>query len=490
MRIGKLLGDHGQEKLSQRKPVLGLMLSNGWSIQNLLHSGAMTELQNHFRLLAWAMIGDKRKLQDLSSRLGVLDVQWEEFHDFPESRAHRWVRLLQKALFFARYRIATEEIILCSSLGYRSRLQKVFSKLLQKIACTQLGSIGLQMTTRLRRCLGYRRFYAPDFEKHQPDLVMSCSPLDYREDPFILQAEKVGIPVVGMVASWDNLTSKGVIDTDFDRVLIWNSLMKEEVLRYYPSYSEDQVVPIGVPRFEVYKRRLPPQFEREPFLRGLGLDPARRTLLFANSPISFFPEQPQVIRHICAAMQDGSLPSDLQLLIRCHPRDLFEVYEQFNALDHVRVWYPPELQKNRLASAEGQRPASMYEWLPDADILWTLAAMLRHSAVSINVASTMTVDAALCDVPVVSVAYDGDVTKSYYDSVEAAYEYSHQQYIVGIGANTICRSREEFIAAIRSFLHDPSKLRAERRILAQAACQFYDGNAVERLVDSLVELGR
>jgi hypothetical protein len=278
-----------------------------------------------------------------------------------------------------------------------------------------------------------------------------------------------------MVASWDNLSGKGCMCQGFDRILVWNEPMREEVLRYYPGYREQQVVATGIPRFDVYRDPLPPHLDREPFFRSLGLDPARQLLLFANTATRLIPEQPQVIAHVAAAIADGTLARNTQLLVRCHPRDPVDLYMELARSSGVSVWHPQA------------HDGDLYRWLPDVDHLAVLAAMIKHSVATMNPCSTMTLDAVMCDRPVASIAYDGDAKKRFEDSIASAYHYNHLAPVLRSGAAPLCKSREELLGLLNRYIADPGMLRNERRRLAVEVCLADRGPAVELLNRAIVE---
>ena len=45
--------------------------------------------------------------------------------------------------------------------------------------------------------------------------------------------KRVGIPVVSLVHSWDNLTSKGLLSAIPDRLLVWNEVMASEAEAFH-----------------------------------------------------------------------------------------------------------------------------------------------------------------------------------------------------------------------------------------------------------------
>jgi CDP-glycerol glycerophosphotransferase (TagB/SpsB family) len=297
--------------------------------------------------------------------------------------------------------------------------------------------------------------YFPDLKKYGVQLVMTTDPIRRTDDLLFVAAKKLYIPITTLVLSWDNLTSKGRINDGYDCVMAWNELMKQEILSMYPSYTNDTVKVVGYPRFDIYKKPLPSGFEREPFLKSLGLDPANRVLLYANAPIRSFPVQPQIIDHVYQAMMNGQLPQDTQLLIRCHPHDDLAIYDIFRNCPRVAVWPGDDRAHDQ----------TLFNQMPQKDELLILAASMKHSALCINPGSSVMLDAAICDIPIVCIAYDGDCILPRESSYATCYEYSHQKPFHQIGATDICYSKEELIRSIQKALAHPEEKSAQRKII-------------------------
>lgn len=223
----------------------------------------------------------------------------------------------------------------------------------------------------------------------------------------------------------------------------------------YPYYGADRRRVVGYPRFDIYKRSFPIEFERQTFLSSLGLDPEKRIILLASANTRSFKNQVQVFRHICEAYRDARFPSDVQILIRCHPHDLGEEYAELRNFHGVAIW-PDSSRNERL---------KLYDQVPDKNELNILAATFRHSAVCVAAGSSVMFDAAICEIPIVCIAYDGDITLPYHDSVASAYEFSHQKPLHDLGATEICRSPESLINAINDALRNPGKRSVQRQAI-------------------------
>jgi hypothetical protein len=448
-------------KNARSKPRLAFQLANGWGIKGFLHSAILAALADDFELAAWVQPSAVEPWRDLMRRGQSPEVTLFPTPPGSERTAERLLRQAQSSLFFVRNRIETEAI---KNKGTRrKRWQRITRSIIAGPAQSPLGGVALKGLQSLRQITGARPDFRAHFDAFKPDMVILGHPVDIYEVRVAYEARQRGIPVVGSVLSWDNLTSKGMIPDWFSDVLVWNETMRDEVLRFYPAYRPEQIHIVGVPRFDVYQLPLPPQFQREPFLKSLGLDPKKRLLFHANSASLLFPEQPQIIRHLEEAIRSGELPN-CQLLVRRHPRDDFDLKDS----EHVKVW------RQKVQNAD------VINWFPDPEDSWILAAMLRHAEVNINPASTITLESAICDVPIINVAYDGDEVKPYEKSVRRFYDYSHQTPMLKYGATVLARSREELMAQVKEYLNKPELHRAQRSNLANSFCSVAAGSAVER----------
>src|SRR5262245_13274572 len=67
------------------------------------------------------------------------------------------------------------------------------------------------------------------FEKHRPSVVATASPgLIFSEIPVLRAARRLGVRKMAVDLSWDNLTNKFFPPRHVDRLVIWNSGMRDE----------------------------------------------------------------------------------------------------------------------------------------------------------------------------------------------------------------------------------------------------------------------
>lgn len=307
-----------------------------------------------------------------------------------------------------------------------------------------------------------------------PAVVVSTAPHHPNEAPPAIVARSRGIPTAAWVSSWDNLTSKPAYYTSYDRYLVWSARMAEELRRYYPESRDRGVSATGVPHFDWY-RDPSMRWSREELGRRVGLDARRPLLLYAAATPHLSPAEHLVIQRLAADLQSRPEPRP-QLLVRLHPGD---------AGGRLRDWTPPPGVALRVPGAAGL--GRLDRFCPDDDDNRELVSSIWHADVVINLASTVTLEACVCDRPVVNVAYDLHPGEPLRRAIERYYRFEHYRTVLEAAAVRVARSHEELHSQIDTYLADPSLDREGRARLARLWCGDVDGQAGERLGRALVE---
>ncbi|HXH88068.1 MAG TPA: hypothetical protein VNI55_05625 [Gaiellaceae bacterium] len=174
----------------------------------------------------------------------------------------------------------------------------------------------------------------------RPDIVLASPVVDFGSPQveFVKSAQRLRIPCAVCVASWDNLTNKGLLRVVPDRVLVWNEQQRQELAELH-AVPEERVVVTGGQKFDPWFD-LEPTTARQDFARAVGLDPERQYLLYVCSSRFIAPDEVPAIRRWIAAVRGG--PAELRelgILVRPHPQNA----EQWATADlsewqNVAVW--------------------------------------------------------------------------------------------------------------------------------------------------------
>ena len=170
-----------------------------------------------------------------------------------------------------------------------------------------------------------------------PDVVLATPVVNRASTQveFLKSARRLGIPAGTLVASWDNLTNKGLLKWAPERVFVWNEQQRREAVDLH-GMSADRVVATGAQLFDPWFERRPSR-ERDEFVRRVGVDPAQPYVLYtcSNPAMTDTPES-DFVREWALALH-AAHPS-LGIMIRPHPNDL----DHWREVDVPAVIWPRE----------------------------------------------------------------------------------------------------------------------------------------------------
>lgn len=300
--------------------------------------------------------------------------------------------------------------------------------------------------------------------------------------PPVLAARSLGVPTATFIFSWDNLTSKGRIAAPFDHYLVWSEHMRGELLRYYPEVTSEQIHIVGTPQFDAYANKdlLWPRAE---FFKRIGADPSRPLLCYSGGDAGTCPEDQEHVRVLMNLVRAGRIDNRPQVLVRPAPVDdgsrYKEVCRDFPELIYARPAWVHTV------------PGDWTRAIPLGDDVQFLANLTHHADLNINLASTMTLDFAIHDKPVVNIAFDvanpppfGKPLWEYY------YKFEHYRPVVELGAARFARSPEELVEHVNAYLKNPSLDSDNRRRLVELEVSTPLGRSGERIIETLEEIAR
>jgi hypothetical protein len=307
-----------------------------------------------------------------------------------------------------------------------------------------------------------------------PDLLWSTVSVHPAERPYAIAARELGIPVLSSVLSFDNLTSRGLIPVA-DYYTVWSARMRDRLVSLYPEIPSDRVQVTGTPQFDFHRR---PEFRwsRAETLAALGLPPDARYLLYAASHQQLAPDEPALVAALARRLADDPDSATHHLVVRLHP------------LDDGRRWEALRLAAGgtvRLVTA-WERPAAADGWtLSSPRDQARLVSTLAHADACLNVASTMSLDAALLDRPVIGLAL-AEVVDAPREILYAEYDCDHYRPLVASGGIDLAHDWGELRALVRRALRQPDVGRAARARMVAEECGPVDGASAARVADAIV----
>jgi hypothetical protein len=286
-----------------------------------------------------------------------------------------------------------------------------------------------------------------------------------RAVPYLNAARRLGLPAVGYVASWDHTVGKGIVSPHVASYVVQNDVMRDDLVRYH-GIPTGRIVVTGWPQSDVFHDRRP-RSRYEALVRGLGLDPGRRTVLVAGNTPTNAPYEGRFVERL-VDWSCGHAPGERpQLLFRPHPRD--------------GAW------RERFASALGVEDVAVQE--PSYTDLELLAALLGHVDCVVCNAGTILLDALANDRPAVCVVYDeGARAGERYAALNVTGK--HYEELVRSGAFVRADDFEAVASGIDRSLARPAELAPERSRVVREVLGEIDGHAADRVVDAIVRTVR
>jgi len=178
-----------------------------------------------------------------------------------------------------------------------------------------------------------------EIETQEPDVVLVTPLVDLGSDQveYLRSARRQRVRTGLCVHSWDNLTNKGRIRIQPDRIYLWNERQKREAVEMHGVPAEHVVV-TGAPVYDQWFGRRP-STTREKFCAKAGLPSDRPFLLYLCSSAFIAPQEAAFVQRWVQTLRAASVERvrEAAVLVRPHPVNR----QPWNATalgPHVSVW--------------------------------------------------------------------------------------------------------------------------------------------------------
>jgi hypothetical protein len=208
-------------------------------------------------------------------------------------------------------------------------------------------------------------------------------------------------------------------------------------------------------------------------------------VLYTTNTPSATTDEHIIVRNYWEALCRSPLKGKISLLVRLHPKQTREPYNNLMGLEDVAV---------TLAGAPVWNQAD--RWIPGEDDMRLLLNSMLHASVSVNIASTMTLESFALSLPTINVAMRSSedvLNPTLMWSFDMFHTSDHYKAIVENGAVDIAHNIDELVSlTIDGVEHGARRQKEMRRTLEQKAAHC-DGTSALRffdLVQDVIEPGR
>lgn len=311
------------------------------------------------------------------------------------------------------------------------------------------------------------------FDDWRPDLVFLPHLFGDDEVAILRAAKRRGIASIGFINSWDKLTSRSILRLLPNNLIVPNEITKKEAIDFH-DMPTSRIFVSGAPQFDIYKKLAPTT--RETFLRAVGLPIEARFILFCPMGKTFSDSDWQFMELLESFLKNKLLPDDLGVLVRFPPNDTVQLGDKAK-LERF-VFTAPGV---RFAKTRG------VDWDMSPVDLQSLFDSIYWSELVICPPSTVSIDAAILDKPIINLGFDFVSDKSY-RSILRFYGAAHYKNIVELGGIALAKNKEHLLELIKNYLDNSRQDSVGRARIVQSQVERLDGKAGERIADFVLDI--
>jgi hypothetical protein len=277
-----------------------------------------------------------------------------------------------------------------------------------------------------------------------PDVVLVSRLVDYDsiQVDYVRAAKYLGIPVGFAVASWDNLTNKGLIKVLPDFATVWNEGQKREAVDLH-GMPEERVWTTGAQIFDCWFDRQP-SVDRAGFCERFAFDSRRPLITYLCSSRQIADDEVGIVRRWLRAARNYQDPlvRDASVIVRPHPKHA----EQWSGID-LHAFGPVEIWPRT-----GELPVTEEQRNDFFDTLY-------HSAVIVGLNTSAQIEAAIIGRPIL-VFIDPEAPSAR----EGTLETLHFRYLSdpAHGVAMVAHTTEEHLAQLSEALRRPMTERGRK----------------------------
>lgn len=310
------------------------------------------------------------------------------------------------------------------------------------------------------------------FKKYNLEALFSTDIFDESDILFENEARTLGIPILGMVRSWDNCYSKGILRVAADYFLANNPTIQEELITIH-RISPEKIKVVGVPQYDYFINS--ERTNKESFMNKIGLSVGKKTILFAPAGTILSDKDGEICEILINAIKEKKIKFPAQIFVRNHPNHPADL-SKFENSEFFKVEYPGKVFGNNPKETELTKNDTSH-----------LADTLCYSDVVIYTATTLGIDSLCFDKPQIIINFDGYKNKPYEQSVKRYYNEDHMKKMIACGGVSMANSLEELISEINKYLENPKYRFEGREKMRKQQIYFMDGKSNERVTAEILD---
>jgi len=468
---------------SETRPHIICIIARGEAVRNFLYSETLSTLSKHARITLLSLVEHGEVIECVQPYVERV-IPLKTYQENP------LVNFFRETIHMAHFRWLWSENVK-SYWGRKNA--KVRGKPYEILKLAALRALALPLANRPALRIGAkieawlswnlrpRTEFETLFKELKPDLVFNSSHIHGAAADLPTRiAHGMGISTAAFIFSWDNLTSRSRILVPYDYFMVWTENLKKQFINFYPHIAPGKISVTGTPQFDFH---FDPRFRltRDELCQKVGLDPARPFILYTTGRDVDFPDEHKIVAEVISFIK--SIPENQR------PQLLVRTYIKGNSAEMAA------LADSIKGDTDVVFPQILWDkqWImPLREDLYVYTNLLRHCAMGINGASTVTLELMMMGKPVVNLAFEPPESHlPRYIRFSRHIDYEHYRPVAASGGAMIARSMDDLKAMIlRGLEHPEADLPAQRKFLQTFFGNTLDGKAGERVANILLEISK
>lgn len=439
-----------------------ISISQGVAAKNILRTDVITSLLEDLKVRVVSLVRSQERAEYYSREVPHGRLEFSVYSRAPKGLWERFFSALKFNL------IRTDS----TDLRRRMRLDES-GGLVSYGAKTLLNRlIAHRWVRRIVRFWDERLVSDPELggilENMDPDLIFLPNLFDDGEISLLREARRKGIFTVGYINSWDKLTARSSIRILPNKLIVFNEIVKREAIEYADMDLADILVS-GIPQYDRYALERPTA--NEEFRRELGLPPKGKIIVYAPNGKYSLRADGMMIDFLHEAIQSGRIPNAC-LLVRFQPNDEVDMAEIAK-----RPWLRYDIPGIRFSRNRGG------DWDMSESDLRRLTDTLAHASVFLCYTSSLSIDAAVFDKPIINIDFELTPIERMSQSPIQYYQMTHYRNATATGGIRIVSSPDELLHWLNRYLENPLIDHDGRTRLVREQVGTLDGRAGRRIAE-------
>lgn len=312
------------------------------------------------------------------------------------------------------------------------------------------------------------------FNTYKPSLVVLANLFDEPEVHLLRAAKKYRVRSVGFINSWDKVTARCILRLLPDKTIVFNPTVKKELIEHNHVHP-DTVFIGGMPQYDFYIGRQ--STSRGDFLKKMNIESDMKFFLYVPIGRAFEISDWAMIDFLHHLIKANTFGSRVTMLVRFPPNDFINPHELAK-----RPWLIYDYPGFRFSTTRGT------DWDMDVRDVEHLGDTLAHMSMIVGYASSIAIDAAVFDKPIIGINFEIKKGLLPTQSPTTYQKMVHCKTLLKPGGICFVEHADELIVWMKRYFNDPALDREGRNRLVREQCVYTDGKSGERIGQFILSL--